>query len=676
MKKNYTLLAGLILSSCVTFSQNEALRANMQLEQSALSPSPIFVDSGFQSKTSNVNFNSKAFQDILYSEDFSSGTATSPPTGWTIMNNNVSNNFQWVWNTVYQNGQFSNATDIITSATAANGFMVLTGDFFNTPFPIGGPVALSTYFESPTITIANPRASYWVRYDQAVRYCCNQSNRLVLQASTDNFATIAGEFDATNGIAVGQASNTINYINISSAVGGASSFKIRFLSEGNTHYYWMIDDLTIIEGAANDMQMDDPYLEFNFNYSINPFYHEIPYALFPPLPVSANIRNNGSNTATGVTLKADISHQSYPNGTIGTGLVYSATSLPITMPSGATLNDTSYYTISPDTGSTDPRFIPTVLGNFSVDIETIMDSADQWNTVIGIDTYSQSFNTVDTSLRRVDYTLGGGTGPGSYTRNGLPGGQIPGDAFGTLVIIESPVGVTDAMKTPTSITYIVSNDTSQIGVEITPTIWAFDETAATLATAFGSIVASSFVPYTVTSASIGNPITLAFNNGSAVTGGLPDGQYVIGWTVINPNQGRNFEVQTDNSTGQFQDVSSFINLAHQPGWGFVDENPAIILNMGMLPLSTNINTVSAPSATFNIVPNPNNGEFNLTVSSTEKVNYDLNVRNVLGQTVYTESITINGTFTESMNLTHFEKGLYFVSLENGTEKLLKKVLVK
>ena len=66
----------------------------------------------------------------------------------------------------------------------------------------------------------------------------------------------------------------------------------------------------------------------------------------------------------------------------------------------------------------------------------------------------------------------------------------------------------------------------------------------------------------------------------------------------------------------------------------------------------------------------------MTVSSTEVVTYNVNVRNMLGQEVYTDIINVNGTYRQKMDLTQFEKGVYFVSLENGSEKILKNVVVK
>ncbi|MBL4708781.1 MAG: T9SS type A sorting domain-containing protein [Flavobacteriales bacterium] len=673
MKKNYTLLTGLVLASCATFAQSGALSTkNVQpQEQAALSSTPKSVDPDYAKGFNKIP---KAFLDTVYFEDFGSGTSISLPTGWNVVNNNP-NNFQWVWNNVYVDGQFSNAANIISSPSVANGFMVLTADDFNTPIPATGAVAMDTYFESPTITIANPRASYWVTYDQAVRYCCSGANRLVIQASVDSFATFV-EYDATNGIAVNAASDTINIINISSAVGGASDFRIRFVSEGNSHYYWMIDDFAVIEGAANDLELRTPYLEFNFDYAFNPFYGQIPYDLFPPLPVSGLVYNNGSNNATGVELQASISHQTFPGGTPGLGLVYTSASTPQSFVSNQ-VNDTTYYVVSPTVGSANPRFVPTVLGNFSVDLLLTGDSLDLSSNVIGVHTNNRLFATSDTIFARDDNGYGGGTGPGSYVRNGQTGGQLPGDAFGTMYIVESGTGGTQLTKKPTSITYAVSTDLDQIGVEITPTIWSYNEDSSTIALAFGAVQASSFIPYTITAADIGNLLTLPFDNGPGFMNGLDSGQIVGGWVVTNTNGGFNFEVQADASSGQFQDdVTCFIDLAHSPGWGWVDANPVIRINFADLPQPTGVRNVSTSNATFTVVPNPNNGEFKLTISSTEKVTYTLNVRNVLGQAVYTDNITVNGTVTEQMDLTQFEKGVYFVSLENGTERILKKVVVK
>ena len=627
------------------------------------------LESDFYAKRA---YNNKAFGDTMYYQDFAGGL----PTGWSIVNNNP-NNFQWEWDTIYKQGTYSTTRTEIKSTTAANGFMSLPSDFYNTPTPTTGRVNMDTYFESDTLFVT-PQPSVWVSYQQYVRYCCSSSSRLVLQVSTDDFITFT-EFDATDGLVVnaGNTSNTVggrtNIINISTAVANSPQFKVRFYANGNGRYFWMIDDFAIIEGVENDIELRSPYLEFNFDYAYNPFYGQIPFDLFTPLPLSGLVYNNGSNNLTGVRIEGDIFHTAAPSGGSGIGLVYSTASPSLPLQSGVT-RDTADYVVT-----NSPRFVPSVLGEFRVDMIATSDSVDG---NIGNESYSQTFTTSDTIFARDDNGYGGGTGPGSYVRNGSTGGTAVGDRFGTMYVVESRTGNGGPGKVPTSITFAVSDDPLNIGVEIVPKIWSYNEDS--LFTATGSIaaafaggeVASSFIPYTILSTDTNTLLTLALDNGSAVMNGLDSGQYVVGWEVTNTNGGNSFEVQADASSGVFQDnVTCFIDLAHQPGWGWVDVNPVIRLNIG-LPSPSGLNNVAGPSAVFSIAPNPNNGLFTMTVTSAEALTYQVNVRNMLGQQVYTDLITVNGTVTEQMDLTQFEKGVYFVSLENGTEKILKKVVVK
>lgn len=614
--------------------------------------------------------NNKAFGDTLYYQQFTGGL----PIGWSIVNNNP-NNFLWEWDTIYKQGQFSTTRTEIKSTTAANGFMSLPVDFYNTPTPRTGRVAMDTYFESDTIFIT-PKPSVWVSYQQYMRYCCNSSNRMVLQVSTDDFVTFT-EFDAKDGLPVnaGNTTNTVggqtNIINISTAVANSPQFKVRFYANGIGRYFWMIDDFAVVEGVENDMELRSPYLEFNFDYAYNPFYGQIPYDLFTPLPLSGFVYNNGSNNLTGVRIEGDIFNTATPGGP-GIGLVYSTSSTPLPLQSGVT-RDTADYVVT-----NNPRFVPTVLGEFRVDMTATSDSVDG---NLGNENYSQTFTTSDTIFARDDNGYGGGTGPGSYVRAGQTGGTVVGDRFGTMYVVESRSGNGGSTKIPTSITFAVSNDPLNIGVEIIPKIWSYNEDSlftatGSIASAFaGGEVASTFIPYTILPTDTNSLLTIPLDNGTAVFNGLDSGQYVVGWEVTNTNGGNSFEVQADASSGQFQDnVTCFIDLAHSPGWGWVDVNPVIRLNLANLTVGFNDATNS--STEFSIAPNPNNGLFTMTVTSKETVTYNVNVRNMLGQQVYTDIIAVNGTVTEQMDLTQFEKGVYFISLENGAEKILKKVVVQ
>jgi Secretion system C-terminal sorting domain len=84
------------------------------------------------------------------------------------------------------------------------------------------------------------------------------------------------------------------------------------------------------------------------------------------------------------------------------------------------------------------------------------------------------------------------------------------------------------------------------------------------------------------------------------------------------------------------------------------------------------------SQSLSIVPNPNNGSFNLTFSNLQKGNYTLEVNNILGQHVYKETLTnFSGNINKLLSLPNIEKGVYIITLTNSNnKKISKKLLVQ
>lgn len=674
MKKKHILLTGLIFTSAFGFAQSKIAAKKFE------TPHKNKIQSTFnvQEDLKNVKFKNKAFRDTLFYEDFAGGL----PLNWSIVNYSP-NNFQWVWNTVAVNGQSTIGFNAINSTTAANGFMSLPSGFYNTPRPTLGSVAMDTYFESDTVFIpAGKDRSIWLSYQQFLVYCCRPSTttaganavRLMLQVSTDNFVT-STNFDATDGLGVNTTNTTnaaagrTNEINISSATVGNTSFKFRFYADGNTNYFWYIDDIAVIEGPANDMEIRTPYLEFNFDYAYNPFYGQIPFELFTPLPASAFLYNNGGNDLTGVKIEADISHIADPSGAPGTGLVYSTSSTPVPLQSGAIRNIADY------TVTNSPRFVPGILGDFRLNMIATSDSVDE---NIGNESYSQTFTTTDTIFARDDNGIGGGTGVGNY----VGAGTAVGDRCGTMYIVESRTGATGTSMIPTSITFAVSADSSNVGVEIVPKIWSYNEDSlfsatGSIAAAFsGGEVASAFIPITILPSHLNTLLTLPLDNGPATINGLDSGQYVVGWEVTNTNGGFSFEVQADPSSGQFQDnVTTFIDIASSPaGWGWAPIYPVIRLNLGNL-VTTSIKSVADSNLNISVQPNPSNGEFTLKLKTSEKTTFQLRLVNSLGQLVHTETMKINGIESKHFNFSHLDKGIYHMSLQNDKQKIVKTVVI-
>lgn len=668
MKKillTYAMLLGLFSAG---FSQNAKINLNQFHPLNIPNGDINSFDNGFKKAV----IKSKKFGDTLFYEDF----ANPLSTGWRIVNNNR-NNFVWKWDTIYRAGQFSTTVSAINSTSATNGFMSLTADFYNTPIANGG-VPMDTYFESPPITVASNINSVWLNFQQYLRYCCSSANKLVVQVSVDNFNSFE-EFDATNDLPVNatNANNTQavanNLINITCALKGDSIFKMRFLSEGNSHYFWMIDDVAVIEGPHNDLELTQTSLEFNYpRYFYNPIYTQIPFDLFTPLSFSGRIKNNGDYTQTNARLQVSIDHNSFPNGSSGNGLVYASSQVGSNV---GTLHPNILFCDNFDTiilGSN--TFIPTVAGSFTANWLATGDSIDE-NP--GNETAVDYFATSDTIYARDDNTFGGGTGPSSYvSSNGNPGGTAVGDKYGTMFIIESRNG--NGLHTvPSSVTFRVSSNMRNVGVEIAPKIWAYNEDSLIngVDAAFGAEVASSFIPYTVTANSLDTFLTLKFDNGLAIQNGLDTGQYVVGWEVTSIANNTTFEVLNDASTAAKQKpITTFVNFGHNPSWGWVNDNPGIRLNLKSLPLSTSLKNPMDSNLIFKVYPNPSNGEFKVEFQSNKSTR--ILVTNTLNQTVYSKTYNSSGNTERILNLKYLKAGIYLIRLESEGVRSTKKLIIR
>ncbi|MFH0893926.1 MAG: T9SS type A sorting domain-containing protein, partial [Bacteroidota bacterium] len=75
-----------------------------------------------------------------------------------------------------------------------------------------------------------------------------------------------------------------------------------------------------------------------------------------------------------------------------------------------------------------------------------------------------------------------------------------------------------------------------------------------------------------------------------------------------------------------------------------------------------------------IVPNPNNGTFELSWHSGNE-NIRINIVNVLGETIYAENF-FTTTGKKRINSGVFSQGVYFVKISSGKETTTKKMIVR
>jgi hypothetical protein len=482
-----------------------------------------------------------------------------------------------------------------------------------------------------------------------------------VEVSTDgiNWST---PYDAKNGNPTATSSDNaeIIRINISNDLAFANTAYIRFKQTAASHYYWMIDDVLLLEGNANSPMLEDYAVLFTDTFNFNPHFTIVPYCIMPsPISFEGMTFNSGINTQTNVFLRAEVSQDSTMGGSVGAGSVWiDSTLVGVSVPSGQ--RDTNIvsgfraYPLAP-------------AGKYTATIDVVSDSINQ-NPSSAEGTYE--FEVSDTVLARDRGVFSGSIGVGSYV-----GGGNQGDRMGSLFTVGG------SGDTITSVSIYVSNNPLNNGVEIVPKVWFWKDTAATVAGALDSVIAESLVPTTIDPTMYGTWITLDFRWGTGrrfLNGGK---QYVIGWEQANGG-GAEFSAGRDVAIEPFvPDQTNYNYIAGSTNsWYWIRSTPGVRANFGGYKLMCR--TVGEAEAKlqakpgFSVAPNPSNGNFTLEVNSNTAKDYRLSIKNTIGQSVYEDVINVNGQYREDLNFENLEKGLYFVTLTNGDERLVKKVVLK
>ena len=78
---------------------------------------------------------------------------------------------------------------------------------------------------------------------------------------------------------------------------------------------------------------------------------------------------------------------------------------------------------------------------------------------------------------------------------------------------------------------------------------------------------------------------------------------------------------------------------------------------------------------FEIYPNPNNGSFNVKLTSTSN-NISVKVYDVRGRSVFNKAYSNSGAFNENINIGNVQSGLYLLNVNDGGRTVTKKIIVE
>jgi hypothetical protein len=85
---------------------------------------------------------------------------------------------------------------------------------------------------------------------------------------------------------------------------------------------------------------------------------------------------------------------------------------------------------------------------------------------------------------------------------------------------------------------------------------------------------------------------------------------------------------------------------------------------------------SHSSSAINIYPVPNDGQFNVSITTASSESFSISVYNSLGVKIYEETkVDVNGFLQKMIDLRPVPNGVYTVIFENSENQMVKKIIV-
>lgn len=79
---------------------------------------------------------------------------------------------------------------------------------------------------------------------------------------------------------------------------------------------------------------------------------------------------------------------------------------------------------------------------------------------------------------------------------------------------------------------------------------------------------------------------------------------------------------------------------------------------------------------FVLYPNPNNGSFKISFNSDSSNDVKISINDIRGRKIFNKSYTNNGLFNENIELDKIQAGIYLVTVQNGTNKTVKRIVIE
>ena len=211
-------------------------------------------------------FANRAPGDIIWEEDFANGI----PSGWSLSATPAG--ADWIYTTAAPTGQYTGESAIASTSTL-NGFMQLNCDGFNTPGTAQTFEVITASFETSDITVPSATAIV-LEFEHYGRVFTN--TEMNVEYSSDGGTTWTTT-NVRDGVGANQA--TANPVNRSIYIGvvPAGQLRLRFQWANESHYFWMVDDIRLVEAPNNDFVIEDVFFKTIADTNgMNEYYYQVP----------------------------------------------------------------------------------------------------------------------------------------------------------------------------------------------------------------------------------------------------------------------------------------------------------------------------------------------------------------------------------------------------------------
>lgn len=573
---------------------------------------------------------SSATDVVLWSEDFANGldgNNSSTPQTWTVSG---SNDDLWEHDSNGSAGPFAGSTPLtLDSETKDNGWMIFDADKGNIGLPQSAFQKKHGELITPSIDLSND-TNVTLKFTHMYRYCCSSDHKLKIYVFDGTSWSNGIDVSIGGDVNVVKATNDIE-LNITQYAALKSDVKIKFSWEANTAiaYYWMIDDVKIIETKPYDANLLGAYHVCpTVAYGGSSFkIMNLEQAEQTSYFFVGSLQNSGYNNIDSTRIYANVTNasQSFQSH----GLVSTPTSI--------------------DTFYTNKGFTPTAVGIHTVDVFGGNDD-NQFNT-----------DTIKIGFEIDQYEYGNDNGnynQGNFGRQPIndDGSYEIGNRFmiyksaelGAVKIrMDSRTGSDAKGKVKL---YEVQSDGSFT--------FYYESQEENIGQNTGSWYDFKLDNPWDLSADVGYVVTLFTSSASSAT----DTAFISTGGIVNPQE--SFLLDIDG-----------VDPNAQPNtWFYTTSAPCIRLDFDPKHVGIKENSYLEQ---FSVHPNPSQGVFKLNVQTKSTEDLQLNITNILGQSIYVESLSDVTTLNKEINLSHLEKGMYLVNLISQTgNTTTHKVIIK